>query len=109
MVFVRNDIIAKRIESLEGKEIEKICIEITISEKKWCITFAYRPPQNDNKVTFFNELNLSLNQQVNKYDNTPFMTEDLSKAIMNKSKSRISILNGHQGKRFGYEESKKLL
>ena len=31
--------------------------------------FAYRPPQNDNKVMLFNEINLSLNQCVNKYDN----------------------------------------
>ena len=64
MVFVRNDIIAKRLESLEGKESETICIEFTISKKKWCTTFAYRPPKNDNKVIFFNELNLSLNQWV---------------------------------------------
>ena len=69
MVFVRNSIIAKRLESLEEKESETICIEITISNKRWCITFVYRPPQNANKVMFFNESNLSLNQCVNKYDN----------------------------------------
>ena len=50
MVFVRN-----------GKKSETICMEVTISQKKFCVTFAYRPPQNDNKVMFFNELNLSLN------------------------------------------------
>ena len=54
IVFVRNGIIAKRLESLEGKESETICIEVTISKKKWCITFAYRLPQNDNKVMLFN-------------------------------------------------------
>ena len=69
MVFVRNNIIAKRLESLEEKESETICIEITISNKRWCITFVYRPPQNANKVMSFNESNLSLNQCVNKYDN----------------------------------------
>ena len=69
MVFVRNNIIAQRLESLQGKESETICIEVTISKKSWCITFADRPPQNDNKVMFFNELNLSLNQCVSKYDN----------------------------------------
>ena len=53
MVFVRNGIIVKRLESLEGKESETIFIEVTISKKKWCIILAYRPPQNDNKVTFF--------------------------------------------------------
>ena len=66
MVFVQNRKIAKRLESLEGKESEAIC---TISKKKWCIILAYRPPQNDKKVMFFNELNLSISQCVNKYDN----------------------------------------
>ena len=60
MVFERNDIIPKRPESLGGKESETIFIAVTISKKKCCITFAHRPPQNDNKVMFFNELNLSL-------------------------------------------------
>ena len=49
MVFVRNSIIAKGLESLEGKESDAICIEVTISKKKWCITFADRPPQNEKK------------------------------------------------------------
>ena len=61
MVFVRNGIIAKRLECLEGKGSETICVEFTISKKKWCTIFAYKPPQNDNKVMFLNELNLSLN------------------------------------------------
>ena len=61
MVFIQNGIISKIIEFLEGKGSETICIEVTISKKKWCITFAYRPSQNDNKVTFLNELNLCLN------------------------------------------------
>ena len=33
MVFVGNSIIAKNLESLEGKESETICIEVTISKK----------------------------------------------------------------------------
>ena len=73
MVFVRKGIIAKRLEPLEEKENETICMEVAISKKKWCITFTHRPPQNDNKVMFFNELNLSLNQCVNKYDNVVVM------------------------------------
>ena len=44
MVFVKNGLIAKRIKSLETKISETICIELTISKKKWCILFAYRPP-----------------------------------------------------------------
>ena len=65
MVFVGNSIIAKNLESLEGKESETICIEVTISKKKWCVTFVYRPPQNDNKVMFFNKTNLSLYAAIN--------------------------------------------
>ena len=85
MVFVRNNIIAQRLESLQEKESETICIEVTISKKSWCITFADRPPQNDNKVMFFNELNLSLNQCVSKYDNIIVMG-DQNIDISNKSK-----------------------
>ena len=61
MVFVRNVIIANRLESLERKESETIGIEFTIPKKKWCTIFAYRSPKNDNKVLLFNKLNLSLN------------------------------------------------
>ena len=43
MVFARSGIIAKRLESLGGKENETICIDVTISKKKQCIKFAYRP------------------------------------------------------------------
>ena len=43
-------------------------MEVNISKKKCCIVFAYRPEQNESQVTFFNELNRSLNQCVNKRD-----------------------------------------
>ena len=92
MVFAPNSIIAKRLESLERKESETICIKVTISKKKWCITFAYRPPQNDNKVMFFNELNLSSNQCVNKRDNIIAMG-DLNIDISNKSKDNNNFLS----------------
>ena len=92
MVFVRNSIIAKRLESLEEKESETICIEITISNKRWCITFVYRPPQNANKVMSFNESNLSLNQCVNKYDNIIVMG-DLNIDISNKRKDNHNFLS----------------
>ena len=60
---------AKRLESLEKENIETICLEITISKKKWCVTFAYRPPQNSNKAEFFNELSISLNKVTIQYGN----------------------------------------
>ena len=92
MVFVRNGIIAKRLESLEGKESKTICIEVTISKKKWCIIFAYRPPQNDNKVMFFHELDLSLNQCINKYDNI-LVVSDLNINISDKRKDNNNFLS----------------
>ena len=68
MVYIRDRIIAKRLENLEGKHSETICLELTVSKKKWCITFAYRPPSNDNKAIFFYELTTSLSQITNLYD-----------------------------------------
>ena len=91
MVFVRNGIIAKRLESLEGKKSETICIEFIISQKKWCTIFAYRPPKNYNKVMFFKELNLSLNQSVNKYDNI-IVTGDVNIDISDKRKVNNNFL-----------------
>ena len=44
IVYVRQGLITKRLKNFESKTIETICIELTISKKKWCILFAYRPP-----------------------------------------------------------------
>ena len=91
MIFIWNSITAKRLESLEREESETICIEVTISKKTWCITFAERPPRNDNKIMFFNESSLSLNQCVNKYDNIIVMG-DLNIDISNKRKGNNKFL-----------------
>ena len=91
MVFVRNSIIAKGLESLEGKESDAICIEVTISNNKWCITFADRPPLNEKKQ-FLDELNLSLNQCVSKYDNIIVMG-GLNMDIQNKRKDNNNFLS----------------
>ena len=53
IVYVKEGLIAKRISEYENINIETICIEITISKRKWCLTFAYRPRYNNNKATFF--------------------------------------------------------
>ena len=53
----------------ENINIKTICIEITISKRKWCLTFAYRPPYNNNKATFSMELNKSLCNIARKYEN----------------------------------------
>ena len=59
---------AKRLENLETKLSETICIEITISKKKLCALFAYRPPKQ-NETLFLEELSRSLSHIVNRYDN----------------------------------------
>ena len=47
-----NKIITKTLIDLEGKNSETVCLEITLSKRKWCIVFAYMPPYNNNKYTF---------------------------------------------------------
>ena len=64
--------------------------EVNISKKKWCIIFVYRPEQNENKVTFFSELNLSLNQCVNEYD---VVIGDLNIDISDKRKDNNNFLS----------------
>ena len=49
MVFVREGLITKRLENLETKLSETICLELAVSSKKWFILFAYRFPQENNK------------------------------------------------------------
>ena len=53
----------------ENINIETICIEVTTSKRKWLLAFAYRPPFNNNKATFFMELNKSLCNIARKYEN----------------------------------------
>ena len=51
IVFIREGLITKRLENLETKISETICLELTVSNKKWFILFAYRPPQENNKLS----------------------------------------------------------
>ena len=46
LVFVKNDPIAKRVKDLETKASETICIELTITKKKWCILTCLLFPRN---------------------------------------------------------------
>ena len=68
MVFIREGLIRKRLENLETKLSEIICLELTVCNKKWFVLFAYRPPQENNKHAFFNELNETLSKAVNSYE-----------------------------------------
>ena len=51
----------------ETKNAETICLALTIVKKKWYILFVYRPPNIDKE--FFDEMSVSLNKILDKYDN----------------------------------------
>ena len=68
IVYVREGLVTKQLPLFESPAIESICIELTISKSKWCILFAYRPP-NFNKKEFFNEISNSLSNIITNYDN----------------------------------------
>ena len=67
----------KRIPKFETKKVETICIEITIAERKWCILFAYRPP-NFSETEFFEGIWVTLNKALNEYGDL-LLAEDLNK------------------------------
>ena len=54
-------------KNFETKNAKTICLELTIVKKKWCILFVYRPPNTD-KEEFFDEISVSLNKILGKYD-----------------------------------------
>ena len=63
MIFVvRIDIITRRPQDFEPKDLECICIELTLSKKKWSIVSIYRP-QSENISDFFDKLANSLTVQ----------------------------------------------
>ena len=68
-MYVKGGLMAKRISEYENVNIETICIATAISKRKLCLTFAYKPPYNSNKATFFMELNKLLCNIARKYEN----------------------------------------
>ena len=44
LVSIKHRIITKRLENLETKFFKTICVELTLSHKKWC---AYRLPKQN--------------------------------------------------------------
>ena len=62
--------IAKRILEYENINSGTICIEITISQRKWCLTLAYMALYDNNKATILMELIKSLCKIARKYENT---------------------------------------
>ena len=83
--------IITRLPKFEAQVSETIFVELTISKKKWCILFAYRPPQSNNLKTFSEEINLSLSTIVNEYDNI-MLIGDLNLNTKSKNNSYYSDL-----------------
>ena len=67
------------------------CLESTISKKKWCITFAYKPPYNSNKDGFFKELNKSQCNITGQYENV-LVVGDFNIDILDKKKDSKNYL-----------------
>ena len=76
MIFIKRALIAERLHALEDSTSQTICLVVAVSKKKWCVTFAYRPPYNSNKDGFFKDVNKSLSNITRKYENT-FVVGDL--------------------------------
>ena len=68
IVYVRQGLISKRLKSFESKNIETICIELTIPKKSgvFCL---HTDLQTLKKKSFFEETSNSSSLIVNKYDN----------------------------------------
>ena len=71
-MYARTGIACNRVHSLETLNLELICSEITIQEKKWILYCIYQPP--DLNVRFlFDKLSTSLNTALDKYDSIIIM------------------------------------
>ena len=68
LIFLKSGLINTRLKNIETPTAESICIELTISNRKWFVMYAYRP-ESINRLIFFEEIKKTLNQAVNKYDN----------------------------------------
>ena len=48
LTFIRSDFPSSRKQSLESEKIETLCHEVYISDRKWLIAGAYKPPSMSN-------------------------------------------------------------
>ena len=56
MVFIKKDVITKRLIEFESSLIEVICIELTVSKNKWAILSVCRPPKFNITLFFWHPL-----------------------------------------------------
>ena len=67
IVYIKEGLIVKPLKNFDTPNAETICLELTISNRKWFFIFAYRPESIDRDI-FFDELKLSLSEAVTHYD-----------------------------------------
>ena len=91
IVFIKNGMITKRLNSFETPHAETICIELNISGRRWFIVFAYRPESIDREL-FFEEIALCLGKATKKYDYI-ILAGDLNVDMDIPSTDRKSFLN----------------
>ena len=100
--FGREGFVGKQMKNFETKNAGTICFKLTIAKKKWCILFTYHPPNTD-KEEFFNEISVSLNKILGKYDNIILAGDlnidelrpcsDSSKSYLSDMKDIFSVTN----------------
>ena len=73
IVFTKKDLITKRKKEFESTDLAVICLELTISKRKWIIFSVYRPPGSGNLANFFSELNKCVDMATRKYENIVIM------------------------------------
>ena len=69
LVYIRKGTPCKRLKSFEEPDIESICFEKTIKQRKWIIFSIYRPPYDNNLQQYFNYISKMVDKALCKYEN----------------------------------------
>ena len=99
IVFTKKDLITKCKKEFESTDLEVICLELTISKRKWIIFSVYRPPGSGNLANFFSEFNKCVDMATKKYENIVIMgdinidTDNDKAAGLNKMSEFCDIFN----------------
>ena len=73
IVYVRNGISVKCVQTFKPPSQEIICLEITINKRKWLIYSFCRSESFSDLTTFLEELKKSIDKAINKYENIILM------------------------------------
>ena len=87
IVFIREGLLTKRLKAFEGA-----ISDMSRSLKKFFINDVYRPPYNNNKDIFSNELSNTLSHATRKYENI-LMIGDLNIDTSNRKKDNGNYLS----------------